>query len=634
MRRKLLVLVVGWLLLFSCGALAQGFDEAPMLKELVERGELPPVDERVPLEPYVVEPVERIGVYGGTARTAVIGSINGIGDDTMMMSAWTDFIQAGPRAEGYVPHLAKGFEPNEDYTVWTLYMREGVRWSDGHPLTSDDLMFWWEDIQGNEELTPNIGLAWRAGGEIMNVAQVDDYTVEFQFAAPKPYFPGQFIHRRWGALHPKHYMEQFHPHYVPREELTQMAQDAGFDHWYQLFNDKAAKVIGIPLRTELPTLAPYQLVRLTSDRRIYERNPYFWKVDTAGNQLPYIDRIETTLVADSEVYQAMIMAGQLDFAAFGTEIQNFPMYSRFEEEGDYRTVLWKSGHGNEVIYFFALTHREPAMREIFQDVRFRRALSVAINRDELNDVIYFGRGTPMQYTVLPTSVHYQQEFADSYTQFDPDLANRLLDEMGLDQRDSDGWRLRPDGERLRFTIEFQHAETDKLPNVELVTAYWREVGIDMTMESISGELIWQRGPGNLLDVTVWHGSAESDLLFPAENNFILPIGTYAANINFMEWSRHYLTQGREGEEPPTQVAQLIEWYDQVIVESDPDVRDQLTYNILRSQAENLWAIGTIGEAPYPIIVNNAMRNVPTDGFWGWEAQWTTNRDPEQFFFDR
>ncbi len=634
MRVRYWVLGLVLFLVLGGSSAAQTYSEAPMLSQLVADGQLPPVEERIPVEPYVVKPVETIGRYGGTAQTAVVGSIRGLGDDTMMMSAWADLIQAAPRAAGWVPHLAKSLEASEDYATWTLELREGVRWSDGHPFTAEDLMFWYEDILLNEDLTPTVGIAWRAGGEVMDFVALDDYTVEFRFAEPKPYFPGQLIHRRWGALHPKHYMMQFHPHYVDEAELKAMAEEAGYDHWYQLFSFMGSKVINTPLNPDLPTLASYVLVSLTSDRRVYERNPYFWKVDTAGNQLPYIDRIETTLVADAEVYQGMVMSGDLDFAAFATGIQNFPMYRQFEAEGGYRTILWDSGHGNEVIYFPAMTHRDPAMREIFQDVRFRRALSLAIDRDEINEIIYFGRGTPMQYTVLPTSVHYRQEFADAYADYDPDTANQLLDDMGLDGRDGEGFRLRPDGTRLRFTIEFMPGETDKTPNVELVTQYWQEIGIDVTMEIVSGELIWQRGPANLLDVTNWHGSAESDLLFPVENNFIIPIGTYAANINFMEWARYYVTGGEAGEAPPEHIAQILDWYDQVIVESDPAVRDELAYNILHAQAENVWAIGTIGQAPYPIIVNKDLRNVPEDGFWGWEAQWTCNRDPEQFFFDR
>jgi len=620
-------------LLLAVPVFGTSFNEAPMLQELVEQGELPAVEERLPDNPYVVEPIEEIGRYGGTARTGVIGTIEGIGDDTMMMSAWTDFIQADPDGAGYVTHMAESFEPNDEYDVWTLKMREGVKWSDGEPFTADDVMFWYEDVLLNEELTTAINPAWRAGGEVMELVKVDDFTLEFRFAEPKPYFPGQFIHRRWGAVYPRHYMEQFHIDYADAEELAEKVGEAGFEYWHELFSYMSDTIINVPIRVDLPTLAPYRLVSLASDLRIYERNPYFWKVDTEGNQLPYIDRIEAELVADDEVYHGRAISGELDFAAFSTEIQNYPLYRRFEEEYGYRTILWQSGHGNEVIYFPALTHQEERMREVFQNLDFRKALSLGIDRQEINDIVYFGQARPMQYTVMEGSKHYQPEFAESYVEYDPERANALLDEMGMQERDGDGWRLHPDGETFRFAIEYQHAETDKRPNVELVVQYWQELGLDVRMEEISGELIWQRGPANLLDMTVWHGSAETDLLFPAENNFIIPVGTYAANVNFMEWASYYLSDGEMGEEPPEKVAQLLDWYEQVIVEPDPEVRAELAANILQSQAENLWAIGTIGEAPYPIIATNNLRNIPEQGLWGWETQWTTNHDPEQMFFD-
>ena len=608
------------------GAPPEDFDQAPMLKELVQEGELPPLEERLPKpeDVYVVEPFEQVGRYGGTAHTLTLG-INSFGGDDMMMS-WPNFIKPNFDASDMVPNLAKSVEASEDKKVWTVHLREGVKWSDGHPFTAEDIMFWYEDVFLNEELTTAVGPAWRAGGGKVKVEQVDEYAVKFIYPAPKPYFEAQ-VTTRFNVDLPKHYMKQFHPKYTAEEELNKKVDQSGFDHWYQLWEDRADRYVNL----NLPTLASYVLVKKTSSRRIWERNPYYWKVDTAGNQLPYIDRIETDLASNKEILNGKIISGEVDFAPYQTDIRNYPMFKKNEERGGYRTMLWEKGRGNEVIYFLALTHKDPVLREVFQDVRFRKALSLAIDREEINDSIYFGRATPKQYTVIDSHPMYEPEFAEAYIAFDPERSKELLDEMGIVDKDGDGWRERPDGETLSFTIQYVTGESAKQPNVALVSDYWKDIGIDVDTKQLSGSLYWERGPANLFDVTVWHGSSES-ILFPCGNNMMIPIGTYAPNINFMEWARWYLTDGRSGEKPTGKVMQLLNWYKAAVTEPDEEKRIELGKKILRSQAENLWAIGTIGEAPHVLIVDEDLGNVPEDGLWGWEVQWSKKIDPEQFFF--
>jgi len=486
----------------------------------------------------------------------------------------------------------------------------------------------------HKDLIPAVPARWKTKGEVMEVTKLGNYAVKFVFQAPKPYFPERLTHvGAWNLFFPKHYLKQFHPAYVGEETVAEKAKEEGFDHWYQLFWDKNSHVWGLPLNKDRPTICPYVLEKKTSDRRVYTRNPYYWKVDTAGNQLPYLDGIVAEIVTDVEVVQGMIMSGEIDFAGIQAGIRNYPMYKKYENEGGYRTILWESGMGSDVIYMPNQTNEDPVLREIFQDVRFRKALSLAIDREEISDSIYFGKAEPRQYTVLESSKHYKPEFAKAYTEYDPQRAKKLLDDMGLVDENGDGWRERPDGKNLNFTIEYYTIETPKQPNVELVSQYWREIGMKVESRAISGELQEQRATANLMDMTLWHGDRGTDIYFPVDPHWIIPLYPSWARTIGPEWARWFQTEGKSGIEPPAKVKELYGWWEEVLSEPDKERRMELCEKILRSQAENLWCIGTVGASPYPVVVDSDIRNFPEKGLWVWDTLWTMSQDPSQLFFE-
>ncbi len=610
---------------------AAQYQEAPALAERVAAGELPPVEDRLPLDPYVVEVRDRIGDYGGTVRSATMG-IEFAGEDTMLFDVMNSFVRPDAELKDVVPNFAKEIEVSEDEATFVIHLRRGVKWSDGAPFGVHDIMFWYEDVLQNEDLTPTIGINWRHGGEVVEVEALDDYRVQFTFAAPNPYFLNRLVHDVSWLLYPSHYLQAFHPHYVEEAELAEKTEKAGFDNWYELFGNKNSAWAQQPMDPDRPTLTAFKMVEKTSSRRVYERNPYFWKVDSDGNQLPYIDRIETEVVSDVEVLNGMIMSGDVDFAAYHMDIRNYPLLRSYEDEGGYRTMLWEGGYSNEANYMINMTHEDPAVREIFQDVRFRQALSLAIDRQELNDVIYYGNAVPKQFTVLETSPYYREEYAQSYAEFDPGRSETLLDEMGLDQKDSEGFRLRPDGERLTFTIQFPELDTPTGPNVELVTQYWNEVGIDVRAEEISTSLQSERATANLQDATVWAGVG-SDILFPIRGLEFVPVSPTWECTKWTAWAAYFHSGGETGEEPPEQIKELRQWWEDIQMEPDPEKRDELAMNIVRSQAENLWNIGTIGETPWPVVANVRLGNVPETGLFSWSGPWLSNLDPEQIFFE-
>ncbi len=609
-------------------AAAASFGEAPMLEEKVAAGDLPAVADRLPDHDsiYVVE-VEEIGRYGGTLRTA------GWHEDTVAVSS-PNILRALADGSGFVPHFAKDVTYSEDMTEWTIQFREGVRWSDGEPFTTEDSMFWYNHILLNEELTPVVGGDWRSAGEVMEMQALDNYTLQINFVRPKPFFENTlFMATNSGNMvTPKHYLQKFHPDFVDMDELEALVEEEGFAHWYELFGHKWDRHYGLPLNPDLPTVTAYVMTELRSTHRAFERNPYYWKTDQEGNQLPYIDRIYNEFVEAEEIFDAKIISGEVDFAGFDTDLGNFPMYRSFEEEGNYRTILWDFGNV-ATIFQFNQTHEDPALREIFQDVRFRRAMSLGMDREEVNEIQAFGRGRPMQYTVFDSSAYYKPEFEKAYVEFDPERANAKLDEMGLDERDREGYRLRQDGERLTFTIETFPVEVIRMEHIELISEMWREnLGIDVRVRQISGELAGERAPANLMDATTWTGGEVLDTLFPMYAHWFTPMSPGWSRTSGVQWARWFQTDGEQGEEPPDHVKELRSWYDDVQSEPDPERRVELGQKILAYQAENLWSIGTVGYVPKPIIFSKNLRNIPEEGIWAWATLWTISRDPEQWFF--
>jgi peptide/nickel transport system substrate-binding protein len=613
--------------------------QAPELQEMVAAGELPPLDERLPIEPRVVEPIEGIGEYGGTLHTLTI-RVEGYGDDTILMGCDGMFITIkdiqGLPPKGIAPNIAKSWEFSDDGKELTMYLREGMRWSDGEPFTADDIMFWYEDVFMNEELTPTIGRNWRPGGEPVKVEKLDDYTVKFISAVPNPLivtFGGSPIRGDWLRRYAKHYLKQFHPNYTPLEEIMEVAEAEGYEGWYQLFNFKSAHIWGTQLRPDAPTLGAYLITEGNTERRVYKRNPYYWKVDTEGNQLPYFGGVIAKIVEDREMVNAQIVAGQVDICIFEPMMQNFPLYKESAEQGEYQVHIWPSVLGSDVIYQPAQTYEEdPAWGELCRDVRFRRALSLAINREEINEVVYFGMGTPRQWTVSPICTHFKEEYAQAYAEYDPDQANALLDELGLEWDDNQEFRTWPDGERLTWTIEYFPVETPKTAITEIVVDFWREIGCDVQSKEITGELDSERYTANLVQMGLWHGDKVTDILFASAPQFLVPYNVGWETTWGVEWARWYTTDGREGVAPPPEVEELYDAYEHLQTEFDEEERLKWGAKILESQAENLWCIGTVGSAPHPIIMKNNVGNFPEEAYHGWDVVWSNYLHPQQFYF--
>ncbi len=605
-------------------------NESPMLRERVEAGELPPVEERLPKDVLVLEPLEEVGQYGGEWRTAFVSA-----------AQWTQPVSGimGPPAlsrgaiDGqHIPLVAKGWEMSEDQTEATIYLREGMRWSDGEPFTTADFMFWYENVFGDEHLMPSPPMRWTPGGEPMEMEAVDDYTLHFTFAAPHPVFPNYIRRHLHYAYYPSHYMSQYHPNFVSAEEMDALLDDYGLEEWWQLFDLKSEQLYWRSTQRQpgQPTLLPYVVTEREGDVVIMERNPYYYKVDHEGNQLPYIDTLRAEALADAEVRELKAIAGEVDY--HDGQASNLPMYIENEEEGNYKTYIWRDSEMAVIGLFPNLTHTDPVLREIFQDVRFRQALSLAIDREEINDLVYFGLAEPRQGTVIPPSPLYREEFARAYADYDPERANELLDEMGLERGD-DGIRRRPDGEPLRLTLDCRAQFIDRMAGSELIVDYWQDLGLDVTLEGLGAEYQYEQIVANEHDITVW-GSRMVGEQMPRFSTPFVPAGSGANPRSAPLWAQWYESGGEAGEEPPPWMMEVYDLWTTVQTTPDDDERQEALFEMVKLQAENLWFIGTVGMNPVPLVINADIKNVPDGLIMTFNRDYTVEGNVDTWFFDQ
>ena len=604
--------------------------ESPMLAERVAAGELPPLEERLPAEPFVVGPGVLLseeslpdwepGEYGGVLRSAHFRP--DWNPDIFVMINEPLLSSPDLGVDAIRGNVLKDYEVNEDNTEFTFYMREGMKWSDGEPVTTEDVRFVYEDIYLNEKLTPAFPRRFRTGysavGEPMELEVIDDYT--FKITYPEPYggFLRNLVIEGWNGytelIRPAHYLKQFHVDYTDIEELKPMMEEMGLtDEWWQLFTAKDCLSwdVNEPMCLNTPRLGPWLLVENDTPGLLkFERNPYYHKVDIEGKQLPYIDELISVLTEDVEMLNLNIFTGDVDFMRESTGLVKVPLYKENEEKGGFRTVLLDM-HVDSSNLFINQTYDDPVWREVVQDLRFREAVSLAVDREEMIESLYYG------FASLP-----EVSVREDLIARDLDRANALLDEMGLDQRDSDGWRLGPDGERFDFLIETGAHAPDLAPAAELAGEHLKEVGLFTTVKQIDSTLYGQRQNANELQAsTHWSHDQNSD---DDHTSRTFNRGM-AAWWNYMASDG---TDGVDGEEPPEWVLEAFELDKErwgVVPGTDE-------YKALREQGfewhrENLPMITFVEGVKYPLIISARMGNVASNGY-----AIAQNFAGEQFFY--
>jgi peptide/nickel transport system substrate-binding protein len=598
----------------------QNAKEAPMLARQVRAGDLPRLAERLPKNPLVVQPLNRAGRYGGTLRGTCLAPATTSDLQTTMVPSLFRFNHDLAERE---PEVAESFEFNDDFTACTIKLREGIRWSDGEPFTADDIMFYFDNWQFDEELFPITAPQWVRGGERMRVEKVDDHTVRFGFALPTPSFA---LLNYTGApaepYVPAHFLRSYHPKHNPDAKRT--ADDAGYATWQDQFTFFAVAHYGVQA-PERPVLDPWRPVEMNDERQRYERNPYYWKVDADGRQLPYIDEVVVDYVGDIEVTNLRAISGEVSVAGLDLTVRNYPVIKRSEKEGNYRAALLTSERGADVAVALNQEHKDKVLRGIFRDVRFRQALSVAVNRDEINKLVFLRRGTPRQATINEQATFFSQKWADHFAQYDPELANRLLDEVGLDQRDADGVRLRPDGRRMSFQLEFLPHEGPKSEVTQLVVEHWRDVGLNVSAQPRDRTYLLTRLETGSHDASAWHVDRQLERAAYAYGAYSSKLGPGgdSAVLYANSWRDWLRSGGEDGVEPPAEAKELYEALQEwQLYEMGTQEYDDIARRIHDLVAETLWVIGIVGQCPSPVLVSNDLENVlPENVFSGDQALW-------------
>ena len=640
MKRGIVLVALAAFLCLISSTISFAFNEAPMLAALVKSGALPPVDQRLPKQPVVLN-VPEVGTYGGTWHTVQAGEI----DWVWGLNVFEGFGIFNPHGDKIVPELADSWNMNSDYTEMTIHLHQGIKWSDGVPFTVDDVIFWWNEVILGKDKKGS-GSPWdyekapwtTRGGKAMTIAKIDNFTLKYHFFAPNPTAPLWFQTAPWFpyTVYPMHYVKKFHPQY-----------NANISTWDEL---QKAITWGGMRNPDQPVLGPWKTASYVPGQRlVLERNPYFWKVDQKGNQLPYIDKVEISYVSDIETLKLRLVEGDSDFQVRDElSSADYPLLLAGQKRGNYTVRFYHTGRGAQPCLFPNLEVANDNLRHFFREQRVRIALSVGIDRKAINDLIYNGLSKPFSGTFGADSWHFKvpggpellNEWQQKYSEYDPDRANQLLDAAGY-RRGPDGVRRFPDGSQVTFTVLVNTLDQNKryLDVMQMVKENWFEIGVKANMHSVSNdEWVNYRDSYNF-EMLCWESSDLDDIAWPGA---LFPV---VSGRNWPQVTEWYLTHGEKGIPPQTYVnkgegdveLRLINLYEKVL--SMPGAPDSLERHKLIHEAirihidEGPFMIGVEGEPTIPGIVKNNFKNVGDFGITGphW-ANFPRNLYPEQFFF--
>ena len=622
------------MLLLALGALqtpagATNFLETPMFRDAVRDGTMPPVYDRLPAEPSVVklDGKKRLGRHGGDIKMLI-----GRARDVRLLVVYGYARLVGYNEQFEIePDILKAVDSDDD-RVFTLHLREGHRWSDGAPFTSEDFRYWWDDVANNQNLSPSgPPIDMLVDGQPPLFEVIDETTVRYSWASPNPSFLGRlasasplFIYR------PAHFLKTFHIDHATPKQLETNA--GGARSWAARHNrvDNLYKFDN----PDLPTLQPWMnMTRPPANRFEAQRNPYYHRIDEKGRQLPYVDRVFMSQVS-AQLIPAKAGSGEVDLQARAISFDNFPFLKQGEKRNNYVTHLWREAKGSHIALYPNLNIDDPGWRALFRDVRFRRALSMAIDRGLINEALYFGLAIEGNNTVLPDSPLFKEEYQLQWATFDLGESNNLLDAMGLIERNGAGIRLMPDGRPIEIIIETAGESTEETDVLQLVTESWAEIGVKVFSRPSQREVFRNRifaGQTQMAVWTGWENGVPTARFEPKE----LAV-TSQHQYQWPQWGQFYETRGGSGEQVDLPEAQQLdalhaEW----LASKSPDDREAIWHKMLAIHADQVFMIGIVSGVKQPIVVRDTLRNVPKDGIYNWNpgAHFGIYR-PDTFWFDR
>jgi len=600
---------------FAAVAATASAGEVPYFAKDVASGVLPPVTERLPQPPLTVDFESRgktLGKYGGTLRMLMARS-----KDTRQMTVYgyARLVCHRPGDFELFADILESFEV-EDERVFTFTLRRNHRWSDGHPFTTEDFRYFWEDVANNEALSPagppNLMLV---DGEPPLFEVLDERTVRYSWSKPNPDFlPALAKASPLYLYRPAHYLKPFHADYADPEELEKRVKEAHQRNWAALHN-KMDNLYRMD-NPDLPVLQPWKVTgSATSTRFRFERNPYFHRVDPKGRQLPYIDEVIFD-IASPGLIPAKVGSGDADLQARYLSFDDYTFLKQAEDRFPFETRLWRTAKGSQVALYPNLNAADPVWRALFRDVRFRRALSLAINRHEINQVIYYGLAYEGNDTVLPASPLYEKDYQTRWARFDLEQANRLLDEIGL-PRDEDGIRHLPDGRPLELIVETAGESTKQTDILSLIHDSWLDAGIKLFTRPSQRNVFRNRVFAGETLISVWSGAENG--LATADTSPANFVPYTQQQLQWPKWGQYIETGGQAGEEIALESAQRLRdlyyrWRDA----GTRAAKRAAWKEILEINADQVFSIGLVSGVLQPVVVHSKLRNVPKEAIYNWD----------------
>jgi peptide/nickel transport system substrate-binding protein len=589
--------------------------ETPMLADQVKAGTLPPVDKRVPQQPWVVKKFaggDGPGKQGGQLNMLIASA-----RDTRLMTvySYTRLIVYDPQFK-LQPDILESYEAKEG-REFTFKLRAGHKWSDGQPFTTEDFRFFWEDVANNKELAPSgPSVELMVDGQPPKVEIIDERTIKYTWEKPNPYFiESQARAAPLFLFRPAHYLKKFHAKYTNPEEIAKSAKGGQAGNWVQIY--RRLDVMYANDNIELPSLNPWvNTTPSPAQRYVFARNPYYHRIDEKGQQLPYVDRVIFTQAA-ANLVPAKAGLGEADLQPRYLNMRDYTFLQKSAKSSGVDVRLWEAGSGSQIALYPNLNANDEDWRKLMRDVRFRRALSLGIDRAELNEVVYIGLATPSNNTIMKRSELFKPDYANKWAQYDPKLANKLLDEVGLKKKDGQGIRLLPDGRPATIVVEHASEETEDADALHLIGEMWKKIGIKMLTKPQTRENFRLRAFSGEAVMTAFAGVVTAVPTANTSPKEFAP--TMQGGLQWSRWGMFIESKGRQGEKCDMEAAcKLLDYVKEW--EQSPNEADQRKAweKILASSADEVFSIGTVNGIRQPVVVGPKVRNVPKEGYYAWD----------------
>ena len=595
-----------------------------MLADLVKAGTLPPIHQRLPDVPLVVKPLDFIGTYGGQWHS---GTIERQGNDLLRNIGYEQLLRYSPDYKTVLMNLAESVKASDDGTEFTFTLRKGVKWSDGSPFTADDVQFWYDDVVMNKDITPT------PPKPLYVITKIDDMTFKWTWPTPNGLFLKDFarVHIERACMHQKKYLMQFHAKYNTTN-LDELTKKYSQDTWAALFLFMR-ECYNNP---DLPTMWPWKLqTPFGSNTRVTaERNPYYFKVDPEGNQLPYIDTYAQELATDNEVLVLKGLNGELDWQEQWINApKNKSIFYDSQEKGKFHLFDLTPTTVNSLNIMFNMNCTDPVMKEIAQNKDFRIGFSHAIDRQEIIDVVFLSQGIAAQTSPRPELKYYHERLATQYIEYDLDKANASLDKAYPD-KDAEGFRLGPDGKRISIIFEIDAGRTTYIDSLELIKKTVAKAGIEINVKTMDRALWEQRVRGTDFEFQAsahifGGGSGDAVILDP---RYWFPQNT-GSSFWAKAWAWYYVDPNNAvAEEPPDDVKKQQELYKQICATADDQKQQDLLKQILDIQADQFPVIGICYDGNFYGISVDKLKNTPPVVASSWDFPTPAPTNPCTWYF--